>query len=248
MSPSPERLDTVYQIATPEGVALQLRLAGPMVRVMAWAIDCGIRFAVYIVLVLIFALVSLWVRSGAVMAALFILLFVLEWFYPVLFEMFARGQTPGKMLFRLQVLHDDGTPVSWAASLQRNFLRVVDFLPFFNALGLLSMLFSQRFQRLGDWVAGTVVVYLPVSAHWQAVQDVTPQAPMIPLSLEEQRAILAFAERSAGLTLERRQELALLLAEPLATEQPQQAVLTLRAWAAWLNGQHHVQSSAAEVR
>src|SRR5208282_5922974 len=94
------------------------------------------------------------------MGLLLIILFLLEWFYPVAFEVLARGQTPGKKLMDLRVLRADGAPVGWSRSTVRSLLAFADFLPFGFAAGLTAMLVSRRFQRLGDLAAGTVVVHL----------------------------------------------------------------------------------------
>src|SRR5690606_38226501 len=116
---------------------------------------------------------------------------------------------------------DDGTPVGWAASLTRNLLRFVDLMTFGYMLGILSCLNHRAFKRLGDIAAGTLVVYRdipPVPA--ELPEAVARQAPF-PLSLEEQRALLGFAERSGQLPTARRAELAGLLAEPLQVPQNQ---------------------------
>jgi len=88
-----------------------------------------------------------------------IVAFFVEWLLPAWFETAWGGQTPGKRLFRLVVLNDDGTPVRWPGALTRNLLRAADFLPFLYGVGLLSMLMNRDFKRLGDLAAGTVVVY-----------------------------------------------------------------------------------------
>ena len=97
--------------------------------------------------------------GGAGMGLWLILMFLMEWFYPVLFEVLARGQTVGKMALGIRVLCDDGTPVGWYQSTVRNFLKFVDFLPVLYGAGLLSMLLQKDFKRLGDLAAGTLVVY-----------------------------------------------------------------------------------------
>ena len=129
--------------------------------------------------------------------------------------MLYQGRTPGKKAMGLRVIHDDGTPVGWAASLTRNLLRAVDMLPFAYCVGAVSSLSHPSFKRLGDLAAGTLVVY----------RDEPPKRPQLPeadaerapfsLSLVEQRALLDFAERSADLSAARRAELAGILAEPL---------------------------------
>ena len=198
------------RVETPEGIDLILRPAGVLPRALAFAIDLGIRAALLLVL---FLLISLLGTLGQGLGA--ILLFLVTWWYMVLFEVLNQGRSPGKKILGLQVIHEDGTPIGWAASLTRNLLRFVDMLPFAYCLGILSCLNSTRFQRLGDIAAGTLVVY----------RDTPPSPPQLPeaeaerapfaLSLEEQRALLSFAERQSGLSAARRLELASLLAEPL---------------------------------
>ena len=115
----------------------------------------------------------------------------------------------------LRVVHDDGTPIGWAASLTRNLLRFVDILPFGYTLGIISCLNHPAFKRLGDIAAGTLVVYRDAPLSKPQLADAEPLPAPFPLSLDEQRAILGFAERGSQLSAARRAELAALLAEPL---------------------------------
>jgi uncharacterized RDD family membrane protein YckC len=199
-------LDTTRRVATPEGIELTLRLAGPVPRALAWACDLAIR------LVIVLAVMTLAAPLGRAGGGVVLLTaFFVEWLLPAWFEAQMGGQTPGKRLFRIAVLNDDGTPVRWPAALTRNLLRAVDFLPFFYAFGLLSMLLNRDFKRLGDLAAGTVVVYLSASTEdIRRIPDAAPVAPPLELDLDEQRAVLELAERSSGLTRERVEELATL--------------------------------------
>jgi len=197
-------LDTTRRVATPEGIELTLRLAGPVPRALAWAIDLVLRIGVVFVVQMIFLPLG---KSG--IGVVLITAFFVEWLLPAWFETFWRGQTPGKRAFHLAVLNDDGTPVRWPAALTRNLLRAVDFLPLLYGIGLVSMLCNRDFKRLGDLAAGTVVVY---QTEKEAAAKDLPQAPPVsppfPLALEEQRAVLELAERAPGLTRERLEELA----------------------------------------
>lgn len=78
--------------------------------------------------------------------------------YFVFFEMLWNGQTPGKRQAGIRVIRDNGTPVTFTESLLRNLVRLVDLLPFYYGIGLVSTLLSRQGKRLGDYVAGTVVV------------------------------------------------------------------------------------------
>ena len=142
-------LDTLRRVPTPEGFELTLRLAGPVPRALAYAIDIAIRAAIYLALSM-----SLPALVGGGTGLMLIAAFLLEWFYPVAFEVWWGGATPGKRAFGLAVLSDNGTPVTFGASVTRNLLRAVDFLPMLYAFGLVSMLVSRDFKRLGDLAAG----------------------------------------------------------------------------------------------
>ncbi len=222
-----DALDTSRDYETPEGVVLQLRIAGPVVRACAWAIDFLIRVAFYLVLSALFAYLG-----GMGWALILIGFFLIEWFYPALFE--ARyGATPGKRVMGLKVIHDDGTPLSWSSSLIRNLLRAADFLPFFYGFGLLSILASRDFQRLGDLAAGTLVVYREQRQERDDLSGLDPAPPTIDLSLEEQEVVLDFAERRDRLSEARLEELAGILS-PLTGKRGSAAVRELLANAAWL--------------
>jgi uncharacterized RDD family membrane protein YckC len=196
-------LDTLRRVPTPEGIELSLRLAGPVPRAYAFVTDLAIRGAIWLAVVQVLAIFG---RSG--MGLVLIVYFLLEWFYPVAFELWWSGATPGKRAFNLMVVNDNGTPVTIGASISRNLLRAVDFLPALWAFGLISMLFNRDFKRLGDLAAGTVVVYRDRVRTRGALPDVPPLAPAYPLSLAERRAVLNFAERHALLTEERADEVA----------------------------------------
>ena len=197
-------LDTTRRVATPEGIELTLRLAGPVPRALAWSVDFLLRAAVVLVVMMI---ASRFGRAG--MGVVLIAAFFVEWLLPAWFEAMWCGQTPGKRLFRLAVLNDDGTPVRWPGALTRNLLRAADFLPFLYGVGLITMLMNRDFKRLGDLAAGTVVVYQAEKvAAARAIPQAPPQPPPLSLSPEEQRAVLDLAERSATFTRERFEELA----------------------------------------
>ena len=199
-------LDSLNTIQTPEGVDIHLRLAGIWPRSVAWLIDSLIRIGVYIVLGIVTGLLSDF-GSGLMLISIF----VIEWFYPVLFEVLSNGMTPGKKSLGIQVLNSDGTPIGWSPSMLRNILRTVDFLPFFYGLGFLSMLMNNRFQRLGDLAADTVVVYHNNSTAMAEIPEHAPAKCSFDLNLKEQQALIRYAERSRQLSEERLQELATLL-------------------------------------
>ena len=141
-----------------------------------------------------------------------ILLFALEWFYPVVFELTPSGATPGKRAYGLRVVMDTGLPVTPAASVARNLLRAADFLPFLYGFAIVSMLLRRDCKRLGDIAAATMVVHEPRAAKRIALGDVQPIPPVRALAPEDQAAVIALASRAPTLTEERLDELAALAA------------------------------------
>ncbi|MCM2335240.1 MAG: RDD family protein [Pseudomonas sp.] len=223
-------LDTRREVVTPEGVALRLPAAGPVPRALAWAIDFAIRFAVLSVLGMVLALLGTG-GQGLYLVALF----AVFWLYPVVFEAAWRGQTPGKRALGLRVVAANGAPVGWLAAFTRNLLRVVDMLPLGYAAGLLTSLADPWGRRLGDLVAGTLVIHAGRAHAPPAAQVGEALAPSAPLLPGEQAAVIAFAERAAGLTPARQVELA-ELAEPLLRARGELAVRRLHGVANWLLG------------
>ena len=230
MSAASGALDTLRSVTTPEGVELNLRLAGPVPRACAWMLDLVLRFAVMIALQIGTAPLGGLGFGLSLLAA-----FLLEWFYPVVFEIWYDGATPGKKAMGLRVVNDDGTPVQPAAAVVRNLLRAVDFLPMLYGVGLVAMLANRDFKRLGDIVAQTVVVYRDEKRVAVSIPAALPIAPAVPLALEEARAILDYAERASGLTPERADELA-RIAEPLLAPGEEDARGRLTAVANYLVG------------
>ena len=223
------RLDTLAVVEAPEGVELSLRVAGISARALAFGIDLLVRLALYSGL-------SWLALFGDVGQALLLLaIFAIEWFFPVLFEVFWKGQTPGKRVLGLAVVRDDGTPVGWSASVLRNFLRVVDFLPGIYGTAVLSALLSSDCKRIGDVVAGTVVVHVDARGRSRALPQAEPCSPPLSLSAEEQAAILEFAARPADWSPARRRELATQLA-PLTGASGAEAVERVHGMARWIEG------------
>ena len=225
-------LDTTRRVATPEGIELTLRLAGPVPRALAWGIDFLLRVALVAAVI---GIASYFGRAG--WGVVLLTAFFAEWLLPAWLEARWGGQTPGKRFFGLAVLNDDGTPVRWPAALTRNLLRAADFLPLLYGVGLAAMLANRDFKRLGDLAAGTLVVYVgEKSITERKIPAAPPIAPPLSLDLEEQRAVLELAERSATLTRERFEELA-ELPTPLVGNLPaERAAARLLGMANYLAG------------
>ena len=219
-------IDTIHAVQTPEGVDLALRVAGPVPRALAWGVDSLLQGGIAIGLQ-----IALSAFAGFGVGLYLIGLFALLWFYPVLFEVRAHGQTPGKRLMGLRVLQENGTPVGWSASVLRNFLLVADFLPLLYLAGLVAMISDASFRRLGDLAAGTLVVYADAPrAQVTRIPDATPVAPRFPLTLEEQAAVIAFAERASSLSAERAAELAAIPRSLTGADEPRASLIAQAAY------------------
>jgi uncharacterized RDD family membrane protein YckC len=202
-----ENLDTIVTAETPEGILLELRPAGLPARCYAFLIDLLVRLAI------LYAVEITAIAAGGLgMALTFILVFALEWFYPVVFELSRWGATPGKRSVGLRVVMDNGLPITPAASLTRNLLRVADFMPLLYAFAIVSMLLRQDSKRLGDLAAATLVVYQPKPTARIPLGEIAPLAPAIALTPRDQAALIALAARATRLTVARVDELAALAA------------------------------------
>jgi len=205
------RLDTLQSNELAEGVEIHLRIAGPYVRVLAYLMDLLIRVGILIAAGLLLMLAG-FIFGFQVAAGLNLLLtFFVMFFYYIIFEAGKRGASPGKRVMGLRVVDTSGAPISFGQSFIRNMLRFADGMPLFSyGFGLLSTLMTQRFQRLGDLLANTVVVYdrLPKMQMASLPPVLESRAPSVPLTREEQAAILGFRERGGMWSEARRVELA----------------------------------------
>jgi uncharacterized RDD family membrane protein YckC len=228
-------LDSVVAAETPEGIMLELRPAGLSARFCAYVIDGLIQIAVLYAAGFVAGLFG-----GLGLAFWLILLFTIYWFYPVIFELTRSGATPGKKAMDLKVVMDNGLPITPAASITRNLLRVVDTfpVPFTYGLGIVCMLLRTDGKRVGDLAAATLVVHQPRPAPKATLEMVTPLAPSRPLSARDQSAVISLAARAPTLTVERLDELA-AIASTVQGDQPREpAEVTRRVLgvAQWLLG------------
>lgn len=149
------RYEDVISTDTPEGVALEMTLAGVGSRFAAALIDAAIQGTALIGLG-IFALVS--PQSALTIAFVTLGSFAVFFGYDIAFETRASGRTPGKRVSGLRVVRTGGEPVTFVSSSVRNLLRVIDLIPGMYLVGIVTILLSRNNQRLGDLAAGTLVV------------------------------------------------------------------------------------------
>lgn len=207
-------------IDTPEGVPLELTLAGVGSRFASALLDYLIQALILAALavVLIYG-VGVDPGAGAVAEGLWALgYFVIFNGYDVGFEVLNSGRTPGKALNRIRVVRESGAPVTFATSAVRNVLRVVDILPGTYLVGMISILVTRRNQRLGDLAAGTLVVrerrILP--AELQISPSVAaPAWDTSSIAGQELDAVVAFLARRYDLEVSARIQIAAELAARL---------------------------------
>jgi len=201
-------------IETPEQTSIEFPLAGIGSRFLGVLIDTLIQFAVLIVLGLIFvglgfsfsvtgfgqsSTAAVWIS-----AMLIFVYFLLMYGYFMLFESIWNGQTPGKRLTHIRVIKDSGQPITAIDAVARNLLRLVDQLPFAYGIGVLCAWISPQSKRLGDYVAGTVVVhekpFETVAPQWDApAQSATHQYGANRLTPDEFALVETFLSRRSAL-------------------------------------------------
>ncbi|MCY9669954.1 RDD family protein [Paenibacillus alginolyticus] len=160
-----ESLDKELTIVTPEQVQLQFQTAGIGSRTLAHLIDCLILLVMN-GLLFVFAILISRLYSGDWLPALadyliaiaLILWVVVNLGYFVCTEAFMGGQTPGKRILGLRVLQNNGQSATLLSILIRNLFRLLDMMPTFYFIGAVSIIFSAKDKRIGDMVAGTIVV------------------------------------------------------------------------------------------
>ncbi|MCW1886274.1 RDD family protein [Luteolibacter flavescens] len=247
MEDSTLRIDTLQAIELAEGVEVRLRIAGPLPRGIAMAIDLIIQMLILIAgaFVLVFAGVAIGFQVA--MGIFLLVWFFMRWWYPVFFEASKRGATPGKRMMGLRVVQTSGAPITFGQSILRNFLRWIDEMPLWPtvwtsglpvptmAFGLAACMATKRFQRLGDLAAGTVVIYDRVLPEPSAPAPPPMEAarPAMALRPEEVRAVVAFRER-AGFWSEGRQVEIANHAKELTGADGRRGVTRIMAIAHWL--------------
>jgi uncharacterized RDD family membrane protein YckC len=227
-------LDTDVAIETPEHIVLRYRLAGPARRLLAFLLDLLFCYtallaaAALIVLAVAGATAVLGAAEGAFGAGIgvvLVLLFAVQWVYFAALEAW-RGTTPGKAALGMRVVTTSGRPIALRAAVLRNVLRAADALPLAYSAGclsitaLVSMSATRRFQRLGDLVAGTMVI-LPERARsttpmvlWPPAQpsELADLREDVHLDPDERQAIEMFLRRKERLGRTRELELAAMIA------------------------------------
>jgi len=227
--------DSVLGVQTPEGIEFVLYPAGFLIRACAWGIDSLIQGFLWLTILLSAGIMDRALGSWLSL----ILAFVLDWFYHTVFEVFFRGQSPGKRFMGIRVVRSDGSPINPGASFIRNLLRFADTFMFLYMIALVTMLVSRSFRRFGDLASDAIVVYTGAARSSGRFTAPALRRPVMPwltdipaassprrLNYEEKQAILSFARRYPILGKDRSDEIAgiwtaKLFARPMDSEAPE---------------------------
>ncbi|HWF91903.1 MAG TPA: RDD family protein [Terriglobales bacterium] len=194
-------------VDTPEQIALEFPLAGIGSRFLAMVVDSLLQILLFVVLSLIFyfsfpALTNFATLHEIFSAILvFLVPFCVYWGYFACFEILWRGQTPGKIVAGIRVIHQTGRPMTAVEAIGRNLLRGIDIMPPPTyAVGLICMMCNAQSRRLGDFVAGTIVVHdktiETVQTGWAtAALPVAPDSETTKLNSEELVLIETYLSR-----------------------------------------------------
>jgi uncharacterized RDD family membrane protein YckC len=241
-----QSIDTTIGVVTPENIAFDYQLAGPFRRLPAFLIDFAVRWGSILLIGGLIMIIgsTLSILSAfygpLAMAFILVMIFVVNWFYGALLEAYFNGRTVGKWMCGIRVIEVDGRPVSLRSAVLRNLLRIADLAPVAamntwnpdmpivyviptGIIGLVTMMMTERMQRLGDLAAGTMVVVderkwqLPIAkvddARVPALASFVPGDFLITRKMA--RTLATYVERRHFLTPQRRREVARHLADPL---------------------------------
>jgi uncharacterized membrane protein SpoIIM required for sporulation/uncharacterized RDD family membrane protein YckC len=230
------RYEQQVDIETPEQVVVSYTIAGVGARAAAALIDYAIIWALIIAFWVLLIMLANAIApgpdrtaettaaqsSGAWAVSLVILIsFAIQWGYYVLFEALWDGQTPGKRRLGIRVVQDGGYSVSFAASAVRNIARVVDMQPvFFYSVGIVSAAISKSGKRLGDMMAGTIVVRERLSKGAKLEVHATETTTELATSLSDADFVLLdrFVSRLDTLDGDRRRTIAAQLVDRFHAE------------------------------
>ena len=215
-------------VVTPENVTIEYELAGVASRAGAAVVDLTIQ-AIVLVMVVVLEIVlqldTLLPGLGWAAAIMGVVAFAFLWGYYVFFETVWNGQTPGKRALQLRAVREGGLPIDLPCAAIRNLVRVIDWLPAFYLVGVVSILISGKNKRLGDFAAGTLVVkerseYLaktssPAPAARPRYREGAFVKNIELVTPEEFEALKRFVERRAELNVQVQHQLAARIARPL---------------------------------
>lgn len=216
-------IDGVIEAVTPENILVHYRAAGPYRRILAFAIDVALMWVAVALMGMVIGTLfgSMTGLQGVGTGIQLLGLFLLQWGWFAVQEALMNGRTVGKMAIGLRVLTVDGQPIHWSHAFIRGLLQAADLVP--PITGYIVMSMNDRFQRLGDWAAGTIVV--KEDRQWlmgvaklddpRAVQLAAYLPPDLEVSKTLAKALATYVERRRFFMATRRAEIARHLGAPL---------------------------------
>ena len=214
-------IDATTEVVTPENIAVHYRVAGPVRRSLSFAIDLALFVAIMVGVSIAIGFFSAMFRTTLGLAIWFVFNFFLWWFYFGAQEWWFRGRTLGKWALGLRVITIEGQPINALQAIMRGLLRTPDMM--LPIIDLVTMSLTDRFQRLGDIVCGTIVVF--EERQWlfgvaklddpRAVQLASYLPPDFEVTKSLAKALSTYVERRRFFSPPRRREVARHLAEPL---------------------------------
>ena len=249
---APPALDTATRVMTPENIAFEYQLAGPFRRIVAYVADILISLVGFGLVVIVMWILFLFLLNGTffgdeILGLLgfltFVAWFLVYWFYGAITETYLNGQTLGKRICDLRVMTVDGHAIDGVQATLRNFFRLLDMAPvasvpamlgnlsdgasFFSIptclIGLIAMTINKRYQRIGDMVAGTMVIHEEPRTLTKLSEFSDPRvaslAELIPPSFvapaKLSRAVSEYVDSRGRLAPQRANEIAIHVAQPL---------------------------------
>jgi len=202
--------DDHLNIETPEQVVLELPVAGIGSRFLALGVDSVLQSVLYVAatLALVYGVPALGERWLPLLAQLgpasaILIGFCIYWGYFAFFEILWSGRTPGKRLAAIRVIKESGRPINAYEAIGRNIMRAIDFLPAMYGLGVVVMMTNRNSRRLGDYLAGTVVIHDRKSSgalpNWRAAGRISQAQSFGSVTLDELVLIETYLQRRLDL-------------------------------------------------
>ena len=221
--------DDQLQIDTPEQIVLELPLAGIGSRFLGLVIDTLIQFVLYIIGALAVGFSAAlagaagigrylrWIPVSWAPAVAILFMFSVYWGYFAFFEILWKGQTPGKRLAKIRVIKESGRPINAYEAIARNLLRAIDGLPGMYGVGIVCMMLNSQNRRIGDYVAGTVVVHdkrtAEVKPDWNTVMEPAVANPQLSFVTSEELVLIeTYLHRRVDMDLMLRDQVAYKIA------------------------------------
>ncbi len=231
-------MSTLTTIETPERSAFTYEVAGLGSRTLAYLADVFVQGVAALLLMVVATLMNVMIDVFSSLAIIIMLvgIFLIFWGYPTLFETFWRGQTPGKWLLGIRVIREGGATAGFLELAIRNLLRIIDMLPAAYVVGIITIFLTPRHQRVGDLLAGTLVVRAEKgtrTVELSALLEVhnsksASSSDRLGISPAQAEAIATFAKRYNQLLPKARADLAQRLAAPVRQQLAARPALAAR--------------------